>query len=91
MLRVANVIPQSLQGLTLTVGGIATVGPDGDTVAVRLRGPEKRLYEWMVMLEITELPGRIVTGFGFAVREKSAGVFENLQAVSGCSSQPEKL
>jgi hypothetical protein len=75
----------------LTVGGIVTVGPEGETVALRGRDPEKILNEWMVILEITDFPGRIVSGFGLALREKSAGVFENLHAVSGCSSQPEKL
>jgi hypothetical protein len=85
------VIPQSLQGFTLTVRGTVTVGPVGDTVAVRLRSPENMLNEWIVMLEVVEPPGRMVTGFGFALREKSAGVLENLQAVIGCSSHPEKL
>jgi len=45
MFRVANVIPQSLQGWTLTVDGIVTVGPAGEILALRGRGPEKMLNE----------------------------------------------
>jgi len=45
MFRVANVIPQSLQGWTLTVDGIVTVGPAGEILVLRGRGPEKMLNE----------------------------------------------
>jgi hypothetical protein len=45
MFRVAKVIPQLLQGWTLTDDGIVTVGPAGDILALRGRGPEKLLNE----------------------------------------------
>jgi hypothetical protein len=90
MFSVAKVIPQLLQGKTLTVGGIIiALGPTGETDVLKERDPEKILNELMVMFDTAEWPGRIVTGFGLAVREKSPETPDNLQAVNACISQPE--
>ena len=64
MFRTANVIPQLLQGRTLTVEGVIIAnGPDGETVVLSARDPEKRLYDPIVIFEVADFPGRIVTGF----------------------------
>jgi hypothetical protein len=78
-------------GRTTKPGLIVTLGPDGDTVALSVTVPEKILKELAVMFEVIEFPGRTVRLFGFAESPKSAGVFDSLHAVRGCSSQPEKL
>lgn len=67
------------------------IGPDGETVAVRETDAVKRLVELIVILEIDDLPGRVVRAFGLAPTEKLGGVFDFLQAVRGCISHPEKL
>jgi hypothetical protein len=88
--------PHWLQGGTTTVDGLRVTvgaeGPDGETVAVRGMGPEKRLEVLMVMLEVADLPGVMVTAFGLALIEsRLGGVLDILQAVRGCISHPEKL
>jgi len=86
-------IPHWLHGGTMTVEGwrvtVGLAGPEGVTVAVRGTGPEKRLDVFRVMVELTAWPGRIVTVFGLALSEKLGDTPCNLQAVSGCISQPE--
>lgn len=86
-------IPHWLHGGAMTVEGwrvtVGLAGPEGVTVAVRGTGPEKRLDVFMVMVELTAWPGRIVTVFGLALSEKLGDTPCNLQAVSGCISQPE--
>ena len=80
-----------LHGGTFTVDGfMVTVGPEGETFAVRDRGPVKRLFALIVMLEVADPPGRTVIMFGFALSVKNADTPDSLQAVSGCSSHPEK-
>jgi hypothetical protein len=86
-------------------GGVTTVGlrvtlglaePDGDTAAVRVTGPGKRLVVWIVIFDVAEVPGWTVTEVGLAVRENDGGQRDapvcghaTFQAVRGCSSQPE--
>jgi hypothetical protein len=90
MFREANVIPQLLQGKTLTVEGVmVAVGPRGETVVLSGSDPEKRLNELIVMFDTADWPGRIGMGFGLAEREKSADTPDNLQAVNACISHPE--
>ena len=91
--KVEFAIPHWLQGRTMTGEGwkvtVGLEGPEGETVAVRGTGPEKRLDAFMVIVELTALPGRVVTDFGLALSEKLGDTPCNLQAVSGCISQPE--
>jgi hypothetical protein len=78
-------------GMNTDPGFIDIGGPSGDTVVLNVTVPEKMLKELTVIFEVIELPGSTVRLFGFAESPKSAGVFDSLHAVRGCSSQPEKL
>jgi len=70
-----------------------TVGPEGETLAVRLSAKLCQTFEAVtVILEVADLPGKIVTLAGFAVSVGGNCGDDtpcSLQAVSGCSSQPE--
>jgi hypothetical protein len=53
--------------------------------------PEKRLNVLTEIVEAADSPVITGRGLGFAESEKSEEVLESRQAVSGCSSHPEKL
>jgi hypothetical protein len=91
--RMENAATHWLQGGTLTVDGFkvakGVLDPEGVTVAVRGRGPEKRLNVFTVMLDIPDFPGSIVTVVGFELSLNAGETPDNRQAVSACSSHPE--
>ena len=81
-----------LHGETVTVELVrVAVGPNGETVAVRVTDAVKRLVELIVILEVADLPGKVVRPFGLAATEKLGEIPDFLQAVRGCISHPEKL
>lgn len=67
-------------GVRVAVGLVESTGV---TVAVRGRGPEKRLKVLIVMFDVTDFPGRVVTTLGFALSEKAGDTPDSLQAVIG--------
>src|SRR5882672_4174917 len=77
----------ALDGVTVAVGEDPTVVD----VAEKETLPEKRLKVSTVTVELADWLARMFRLLGFALRPKSAAVFEILQAVRGCSSHPEKL
>jgi hypothetical protein len=69
--------------------------PAGETVAVSGTGPEKRLNAFIVIFEVPDLLGSMVTLPGVAFRVKLGAQnwpakHEILQPVSACNSHPEK-
>jgi hypothetical protein len=89
IVRIEETLPS---GGTVTKDGlIETEGPVGEIAAVKSTRPEKRLNELIVMLDVAEFPGRIVTLLGLGLREKPGGTPESLHPVSGCNSHPDRL
>ena len=64
IVRAEVAIPHWLHGGTITVEGESVARgleePEGETVAVRGTGPEKRLLELTVIVVFADPPGRIV-------------------------------
>ena len=81
----------TLEGVIVAVGEGPTVLEAAETMVENVMLPEKRLNVLTVMVELPVRLARTLKLFGLALRSKSAGVFEILQAVRGCSSHPEKL
>lgn len=80
-----------LEGVMVAVGMDPVVLEVGETVVENETLPENRLNVSSVMVELPDWPVSTLNLSEVAVRLKSAGVFEILHAVRGCSSQPEKL
>src|SRR5438093_13389859 len=92
MLSMEAEITHWLHGGTVTVALVrVAVGPDGETVAVRDTAAENRLVELMLILEVTDIPGRVVRALGLAGPEQLGGVFDFVHAGRGCCSRPVKL
>ena len=79
------------EGVIVAVGEGPTVLEAAETIVENVMLPEKRLNVLTVMVELPDWPASTFTLLGLALRSKSAGVFEILHAVRGCSSHPEKL
>jgi len=81
----------TLDGVIVAVGELPTVLEVAETTVENDTLPEKRLKVLTVMVELPDWPASTFRLLGLALRPKSAGVFEILHAVRGCSSHPEKL
>ena len=82
---------RTLEGVMVAVGMDPVVLEVGESVVENETLPEKRLNVLTMMVELDDWLVRTLRLLGLALRPKSDGVFESLHAVSGCSSQPEKL
>jgi hypothetical protein len=82
---------RTLDGVIAAVGEDPTVLEAAETVVENDTLSEKRLNVLTVMIEVADWLARMFRLFGLALRPKSAGVFDILHAVRGCSSHPEKL
>jgi hypothetical protein len=82
---------RTLDGVIIAVGADPTVAEVGVMVVENETFPEKRLNVLTVTVELADWLASTLRPLGLALRSKSDGVFEILHAVSGCSSQPEKL
>jgi len=91
MFNIETAIEHWLQGGTVTVAGvIVTVGPAGKTLAVMGSGKLCHTLEaFMVIFDLEDPPGIIVSPAGFALSVKNDDTPCNRHPVSGCSSQPE--
>jgi len=81
----------TLEGVIVAVGDGPTALDAAETTVENVMLPEKRLNVLTVMVELADWLARTLRLFGLALRPKSAGLFEILHAVRGCSSHPEKL
>ncbi len=92
MFNIENAIEHWLHDGTVTVAGfIVTVGPVGEILAVMLSGKLCQTLEaFMVIFDLDDPPGIIVSPAGFALRVKNDDTPCNRHPVSGCSSHPEK-
>jgi hypothetical protein len=81
----------TLEGVMVTFGVCPRAEVHGVTVTENETLPENRLNVLTVIVEAADNP--VITGrrLGFADSAKSEEVLESRQAVSGCSSHPEKL
>jgi len=91
MFNMEKTIEHWLHDGTVTVAGfIVTVGPAGETLAVILSGKLCHTLEaFMVIFDVDDPPGIIVSLAGFALSVKNGDTPCNRHPVSGCSSQPE--
>ena len=73
------------------VGPIILALELGNTVVEKDTVPENRLKVLTVIVETAGWPANTVTLLRLAERWKSGAQYGTFQAVSGCSSHPEKL
>jgi hypothetical protein len=81
----------TLEGVIVAAGEDPTVLEVAETIVENETLPVKRLNVLTVMVEVADWLARTLRLLGLELRPKSAGVFDILHAVRGCSSHPEKL